>query len=84
MKGTAAMSLSAGSMSSGVHGSKMLIIIVGCVVVVGCIMSGHSERVHVLGQCVKASWEVVQLTSGLWALSQSVPRMMSWSSIAVT
>ena len=60
-----------------VYGSRVLITIAGCMVVIGCMTRGCSERVQVLGHHVNASCDVVQLTSGLWALSQSVPKIMS-------
>jgi hypothetical protein len=40
--------------------------------------------VHVFGHCVKASCEVVQLTSRLCANNQSVPRIILWVPMAVT
>ena len=36
------------------------------------------------GHCVKARREVVQLSSGLWAFSQLVPRIRSCVPTAVT
>ena len=64
--------------SSGItYGSRVLMTVAGCMVMISCMIRGCSERVQVLGHCVNASCDVVQLTSGLWALSQSVPKMIS-------
>jgi hypothetical protein len=41
------------------------------------------DKVQEAGQCVNVICDVVQLMSGLWALSQSVPRIMSWSPMVV-
>jgi hypothetical protein len=59
-----------------VYGSRVLITMAGCMVMIGCMIRGHSERVQVFGHCMKVRCDMVQLTSGLWALSQSVPRMI--------
>jgi hypothetical protein len=66
-------------MGSGgvIYGSRVLITVAGCMVMIGRMTRGCSERVQVLGHHVNARCDVVQLTSGLWALSQSVPKIMS-------
>jgi hypothetical protein len=76
MNGMAAIVLYVGS-GGIVYGSRVLMTVAGCVVVIGRMINGHSERVQVLGHRVNASCDVVQLTSGLWALSQSVPKVIS-------
>jgi hypothetical protein len=48
------------------------------------IVRGRVVRAHVGGHRVNARAECVQSSSGLWALSQSVPRMTSWVPTAVT
>ena len=60
-----------------VYGSRVLMTVAGCMVVMGHIIRGHSERVQVFGHHVNVRCDMVQLTSGLWALSQSVPKMIS-------
>ena len=41
-------------------------------------------RVQEVGQQEKVIWEFVQLNSGLWAFSQSVPSIISWVAREVT
>jgi hypothetical protein len=84
IKGVAAISSNGGSAISRVRGSRRLIMVAGELIVVGRMIIGIADNEHDLGQRVRANCEVVQLTSGLWAFSQSVPRMMSWVPIAVT
>jgi hypothetical protein len=67
-----------------VYGSKMLITVAGCMVIIGCIIRGCSERVQDLGQHIKVRCNIVQLTLGLCALCQSVPRMILWSPMVMT
>jgi hypothetical protein len=76
INGMAAIVLYVGS-GGVMYGSSVLMMVAGCMVVIGRITRGRSERVQVLGHCVNASCDIVQLTSGLWALSQSVPKMIS-------
>ena len=76
MNGMAAIVSYVGS-GGVVYGSRVLMTVAGCMVVIGRITRGRSERVQVLGHRVNASCDIVQLTSGLWALSQSVPKMIS-------
>jgi hypothetical protein len=68
MNGMAAIVSYVGS-DEVVYGSRVLITVAGCMVVIGRMTRGCFERVQVLGHCVNASCDVVQLTSGLWALS---------------
>ena len=49
----------------------------------GCAMISFAESLQLLGHLVNLSLEVLQSTSGLWAFSQSVPKMMLWSPIVV-
>ena len=63
--------------SSGVvYGSRVLMTVAGCMVMIGHMIRGRSKRVQVFGHCMNARCDMVQLTSGLWALSQSVPKMI--------
>ena len=50
----------------------------------GSIIIGDLLTLQVLGQRVRARRGFAQSTSGLWARSQSVPKMMSWSPSDVT
>ena len=67
-----------------VNGSKVLMTVAGCMVMIGLMISSRSERVQVFGHCMNARCDMVQFTSGLWALSQSVLRMMLWSPMVIT
>lgn len=84
IKAETAKMLSGSSGASGGCGSILLIKATGFFDARGWTISGRSDRVHVFGHRVKASCEVVQLTSGLCANNQSVPRIMSWVPMAVT
>ena len=50
----------------------------------GSITRGCRDSVHDFGHLVNASCGLAQSTSGLWACSQSVPKITSWSPKAVT
>ena len=50
----------------------------------GSITRGCRDNVHDFGHLVNASCGLAQSTSGLWACSQSVPKITSWSPKAVT
>jgi hypothetical protein len=63
--------------NSVVYGSRVLMTVAGCIVIIGHMIRGRLERVQVFGHCVNARCDMVQLTSGLWALSQSVSKMIS-------
>ena len=71
-------------MDVGEPGSRRLMYIAGEVVGGDWTTSLFVDRVQVFGHRVKASFEFVQSSSGLWALSQSVPRMTSWVLMDVT
>ena len=60
-----------------VYSSRVLITVAGCMVVIGHMIRGRSERMQVFGYHIKVRCVMVQLTSELWALSQSVPKMIS-------
>ena len=47
-------------------------------------MRGFLDKMQDGGQHEKVSWKVVQLSSGLWAFSQSVPSMISCVAREVT
>ena len=47
-------------------------------------MRGLWVRAQEVGQRENMIWEFVQLSSGLWAFSQSVPSIMSWVAREVT
>jgi hypothetical protein len=51
------------------YGSRVLITVVSCMVMIGCMIIGCSERVQVFGHHVEARCDVVQFTSGLCALA---------------
>jgi hypothetical protein len=59
-------------------------MVAGELIIVGHMIIGVVDSEHDQGQRVRASCKVVQLTSGLWAFSQSVPRIISWVPMAVT
>jgi hypothetical protein len=50
----------------------------------GSSTKGRFDKVQDCGQRVNANCGFAQFTSGLWAYSQSVPKMMSWSPRDVT
>jgi hypothetical protein len=65
-------------------GSRELIYTVGVSFVDVWIMSGHVDKIQVVEHRVNARRKLVQSSSGLWALSQSVPRIISWVPTEVT
>ena len=65
-------------------GSRELIYIEGVFEVTGWTVRALVDKVQDGGHRVKARWEEVQSSSGLCALSQSVPRMISWEPTLVT
>jgi hypothetical protein len=69
---------------SSLVGSRELMIAPVEVIFCGCKTRGLQDKVQDGRQHVNASRSMAQSTSGLWALSQSVPRMISWSPRAVT
>jgi hypothetical protein len=83
MNGTAAILSSDGSMRSGIYDSRVLIMVTEFVDKSGRTISGVSDSEQVRRQRENVRCEVVQLTSGLCAFNQSVPRIMSWVLIAV-
>ena len=44
-----------------IYGSRVLMTVAGCIVMIGHIIRGHSERVQVFGHHVNARCDVVQL-----------------------
>ena len=71
-------------MAGGGAGSTELIKTEGSFEGGGWMTSGREDWEQEEGQRVKAMREVDQSSSGLWALSQSVPRMMSCVPTVVT
>jgi hypothetical protein len=70
-------------MGSG-SGLRRLMYMAGLVVLEVWMVSGLTDRAQDVGQRVNARVEHVQSSSGLWALSQSVPSMTSWVPTTVT
>ena len=66
------------------EGSRKLIYIEGVFEVAGWTIRAFVDKVQDGGHRVKARQEEVQSSSGLWALSQSVPRIISWGPTLVT
>ena len=55
----------------------MVLMCVGMsLLLTGCVVISFAESLQVLGHLVNLSLEAFQSTLGLWAYSQSVPRMM--------
>ena len=69
---------------SSIPGCSALIVVVRVCIFLDIITSGLVDSVQLSGQRVNTICGKAQSTSGLWACSQSVPRIISWSPSVVT